>query len=579
MINKRSILGFNIQINEIDKIKYSFYVSKKISEPVARILSTRSVVNEKNFNDFLDPKIKNLLPHPFELKDCEDLCKILDSVILDNKKIGIIADYDVDGSSSAALLDLYFNAIGFKNFIIHIPNRITEGYGVSKSAIDKLALLDCKILLSLDCGVTAFEAIDYANSKGLDFLVIDHHKQDELNGLPMAKAIVNPNRTDDESGLTYLCACGVLWVVLIGLNIVLEQNNYFKIKQKPDLMQYLDIVAVASVCDVMSMEGLNRAFYKKGLELISSKSHKGLAVLLEKLNVTSISNGTIGYKIGPVVNAGGRLAAEKSEFLGYNILKTKEFNDEIFSLTNKAIECNLLRMEIELDILEDIKINEEDINKDGFVFIYYKTWHEGLIGIIASRLKDKYHMPVFVGFINENNEIKMSARSVDEIDIGDIIINAVNKGILIKGGGHKKAGGLSLELKNVDLFRNFVKESIASVYVNKVKFFDSIIVPTSVNEEFLDFLSKLEPFGINNAKPLFLFTGFILDKIEEREKMYTIHLTARNTFKKFRATLFKRSFDNVAFLSNYISKEIEFLGNIEKNNGYINILIEDFVEN
>lgn len=579
MINKKTSLGFNIKINEIDKIKYSFYILQKISEPIARILSTRAVVNEGNFKDFLDPKIKNLLPHPFTLKDCEKLCKILQSMLIENKKLGIIADYDVDGSSSGALIDLYLKSIGFNNFVVHIPNRINEGYGVSKDVIDKLIFQNCDMILSIDCGITAFEAIEYAKLKGVDFLVIDHHKQDESRDLPVAQAIVNPNRIDDESGLHYLCACGVLWIVLIGLNIVLEQDGYFKLRKKPDLMDYLDIVGIASVCDVMSMEGLNRAFYSQAMKLLEKKSHKGLTILLEKLNITNISNGTVGYKIGPIINAGGRLAEDGSEFLGYRLLSSKDINNDVFKIADKAIECNILRTQIEIDILESVEINKEILKKNGFIFVYNKDWHEGLVGIIASRLKDKYHVPTFVGFINEKNEIKMSARSVDEVDIGELIINAVNKGLLLKGGGHKKAGGLTIELKNVQTFCDFIKDTMFGMEVKKVKLVDSILFPEAINDKFFDFLSQLEPFGINNTRPLFLCNGFLLEKIEQREKFFSLHLASKAVYRKFRATVFRRSFDSLDFLQEFLGKEIEFIASVEKNNGYINIIVEDFVEN
>lgn len=571
---KKSIFDFEVKKKPVDNDKYLFFLKNDINETLAEILASNTIVNEENYNDFLSPKLKNLIPNPNVLTDCEKSAEVFIKYIKDGKKFGFICDYDVDGSTCAAMINIFFRKINYNNFVVHVPNRITEGYGPSKFAIDKLISLGCDIITSMDCGINAHEVVEYSNNKGVLFCIIDHHKEDEIKGVPSAYAVVNPNRVDCKSGLNNLSAAGVLFIFLIKLNSLLEK--------KVEIIDLINLVCLSTICDVMSLSGLNRAFYKYGSGLVKKRTHYGLNKLLEKLNVdlNNVSSSTFGYKIGPVINAGGRLCENDSQYTGYKILRTTEQDQDIDRLCDEAINMNIVRGEIERQISDSVEIDNEFVLKNKFIFVYDKNWHEGLIGIIASRLKERYHCPCFVGYENDVRIVKMSSRSVDNIDIGNAILKGVNAGILIKGGGHKKAGGLTMSVEKVEEFKQLLIEE-CKIETKKEILYNSILSINKIDIEFCKKLETLEPFGIDNPACSFLITGCKLFKFEEKEKYISVVAKSDIGNKIFYLSAFNKDKKIIDFLNEKISQNIQFVGEISANffnqKEYLSIIVKEFL--
>ena len=421
-----------------------------LDEITARLLSIRNI-DKKYVNLYLKPSIKNLVPNPNCLKDMEKTSLRILKAIDRKEKIGIFGDYDVDGASSTALLGNYFKLIK-QDFEIYIPDRQSEGYGPSIKSFQKLINQKVSLIITVDCGTMSFEAIDFANSKNIDVIVLDHH-QSEIN-LPKAFSIINPNRIDDSSNLNYLCAAGICFMTLISLNTLLRKSNWFRKKKikEPDLINFLDLVSLGTICDVVPLIGLNRAIVKQGLKIINLKKNLGLKTLIDICKIESkTSTYHLGYIIGPRINAGGRVGkcSHGAKLLLNNNPK------ESFQIANELEKFNSERKKLEKDLL-NVALNTVNKNiNDPVLVLYGHDWHEGVIGIIASRIKDKFNKPTII--ISLNNKIgKASARSIVGFDIGEVILSALQNKILIKGGGHKMAGGFSIEANKIEMFKEFI---------------------------------------------------------------------------------------------------------------------------
>ena len=439
-MNKSSLLGKEwifkkFDNNEVNFIKENF----SLNEILSKIISSKKL-NREDLSNYINPIIKNLLPNPQVLRDMTKGIERTYQAIISNEKIGIFGDYDVDGATSTAFLSRYFKSIKQENEI-YIPDRSTEGYGPSKKGFDKLLKNNSKLIFTLDCGTLAFEPIDYLTKKKIDVIVLDHH-QSEIN-LPNAHSIINPNRLDDDSNLNYLCAAGVTFMFLVGLNKKLRNENWFKNNNltEPNLLNYLDLVSLGTICDVVPLIGLNRAFVKQGIKILKKKKNIGLKTLIDLCKLdNNLNTYQIGYIIGPRINAGGRVGKCTH---GAKLL-IEEDPKSVFTIANELNTFNYERQNIEKDLLNIVlnKINNPE--KNPIIILVGEKWHEGVIGIIASRIKDKYNKPaIIISF--ENNVGKASARSVTGFDIGSLIISAVQENLLIKGGGHKMAGGFSIK--------------------------------------------------------------------------------------------------------------------------------------
>ena len=482
--------------------------SHSLSEIVAKLLSIR----KKNINDvslFLKPTIKNLLPNPLLLKDMNNALSRTYSSILKSELIGIFGDYDVDGATSTALLSKYFISINRK-IITYIPDRKKEGYGPTINAFNKLIKKGAKVIFTVDCGTLSFEPVKAAQNQGIDVIVLDHHQSDLK--IPNACAVINPNRYDEKSKLTYLCAAGVCFMFLIGLNKKLRDSGWFQKEniEEPNILDYLDLVSLGTVCDVVPLVDLNRAIVKQGLKVIKKRSNLGLKTLYDLCNIKSQpSTYDLGFQLGPRINAGGRVGKSSH---GAELLISKD-PQKTYQLANDLNKFNEERKSIEALLMEKVNFEVKKFSKDPVLVLTGNNWHEGIIGIIASRIKDKFNKPVVIITINEN-QCKGSARSVYGFDIGTNIINAVQLNILEKGGGHKMAGGFSIEKNKIDIFRSFLIKNFNKIKNDTAKihniFLDSKIAPSALNLDYYEEIYSLEPFGPGNSEPKFVIENLKL---------------------------------------------------------------------
>ena len=423
--------------------------------------------------------------------------------IKNNEKIGILGDYDVDGATSTALLGRYFDEINI-SYEIYIPDRKLEGYGPSIKGFDKLINSKSKIIFTVDCGTLSFDAIDYAKNKNIDVIVLDHH-QSEIN-LPKAHSIINPNRLDDKSNLQYLCAAGVTFMFLISINKYLRSINWFNNhnKKEPNLLNYLDLVSLGTVCDVVPLVGLNRAIVKQGLKILKINKNLGLKTLLDICKIeTNPSIYHLGYVLGPRINAGGRVGKCSH---GANLLLNSN-PKEAFKLAIELDQFNKERQMLERDMLEKILKECKTSLNDPVLILQGNNWHEGVIGIVAARLKDRFNKPTIIISLNKNIG-KASARSIVGFDIGAVIIAATQEKLLLKGGGHKMAAGFSINKENIKRFKEFVFNKFNRINldlsIERPPFIDSEISPSAINLEFYNKINVLSPFGSGNPEPKFI---------------------------------------------------------------------------
>jgi len=494
-----------------------FSENYSLTEIVARLLSIRKK-NIENINLFLDPKIKNLLPNPLHLKDMKNAVERVYRSIMEGQSIGIFGDYDVDGASSTALLARYFSSINQK-VETYIPDRQKEGYGPSIEGFNFLINKGAKIIFTVDCGTLAFEPINEVQKANVDVIVLDHHQSDTK--LPKACAVVNPNRYDDNSGLNYLCAAGVCFVFLVALNKILRDHNWFKknkVKQ-PNILNFLDLVSLGTVCDVVPLIGLNRAIVKQGLKIIKQRSNLGLKTLYDLCKIESQpTTFELGFVLGPRINAGGRVGKSSH---GSELLISDD-PQNTYRIAIDLDKSNKERKSIEMMLSEQIDTEVKKYHNHPVLVMSGKGWHEGIIGIVASRIKEKYNKPTIL--ISLNNQIgKGSARSIFGFDIGSLIIKAVEAGILIKGGGHKMAGGFTLKEEKIPIFRNFLIDNFEKKFTNYSKnsnlYLDAIIAPSALNEEFFKEINCLAPFGSGNSEPKFMI---------ENTKVISSNIVANN---------------------------------------------------
>ncbi len=505
-----SVLGKNWIIKKYNSEIVSYLKENfNLSEIISRLLSIRNIKIEE-VNLFLNPRIKNLLPNPFILKDMEKTVNRTIKAIISKEKIGIFGDYDVDGTTSIALLVNYFNKLGQPS-TIYIPDRKKEGYGPNTQGFNKLISEGSNLIFTVDCGTMSFDTINSLENK-IDVIVLDHH-QSEIE-LPKAFSVVNPNRFDDSSKLNYLCAAGVCFMFLIALNKKLRDLEWFKKNhiQEPNLIDFLDLVSLGTVCDVVPLIGLNRAIVSQGLKIFNKFSNPGLKILKNICGIeTNLNTYHLGYVLGPRINAGGRVGKCSH---GANLLLSKD-PKKVFIIASELENFNKERKCIEKDMLAKIEKKIVVDPSEPVTVLSGHNWHGGVIGIIASRLKDKFNKPTIIISIS-NGVGKASARSVHGFDIGTFVINAVQKNILIRGGGHKMAAGFSIKEEKIEEFKDFINKSFLKIKKdmnnNNEIFYDSIISPSALNENFYDEINSLSPFGSGNPEPRFVIENLEIIK-------------------------------------------------------------------
>ncbi|MDG1437062.1 MAG: single-stranded-DNA-specific exonuclease RecJ [Rickettsiaceae bacterium] len=486
--------------------------SLKISDLLARLLSSR-VRTLQETEKFLDPKIKSYLPDPLHLRDMEKAVDRIARAIESNEKICIFADYDVDGATSSALLSNIFQELKVDS-TIYVPDRISEGYGPTVEAMKKIRKSGASVLITVDCGSVAFEALSAASDLGMDTIVIDHHIS--LDHLPKAVAVINPNRLDETSDCKDLAAVGVSFLFAVALFTKLKNTGFFQDRdiKPPNLMQQLDIVALGTVCDVMQLTGLNRAFVKQGLKVARSRANIGYKTLCDVADIQeAISCYHLGFILGPRINAGGRVGKSS---LGATLLSTKS---ELVAqnIAEELNKHNEERKVIELVMLEKAFMMAESQKDDAMLFITGEGWHPGVIGIVAGRLKEKYNKPVAVIAMNDGVG-KASCRSIKGVDFGCKVIEAKQKDLLVAGGGHAMAAGFTVEESKISelhaFFNNEIMKDLEKSEEHLYEYYDINLTSSAATLDLLSEIETLEPFGVGNPSPVFRFSNLYVLKAD-----------------------------------------------------------------
>lgn len=473
---------------------------------VKKILAGRGISGEANVKKFLNPSIKEYMPNPSVLTDMDAAARIIADAVQGREKIAIYGDYDVDGITSTAIFVKYLRAIN-ADVIWHLPTREGEGYGLNNDAIDEIANNGARLLITVDCGISGVGEVVYARERGLRVVVTDHHSPD--NTLPDADAVVNPKRLDDTSGLTYLAGVGVAFLTLVALNRELKNRGLGL--DNSELMNFMDLVALGTICDTMPLIGLNRAFVATGLKVLGLQQNLGLRVLMDIAGIKQPSVYAAGFALGPRLNAAGRLDTAAPAL---DLLLTDNpliAND----LANKLHVMNLERIDIQNAIMLRACEMAEEYCAAGRVslFVCGENWHGGVMGIIAGRLKDKYNVPSCVA-TKSDGVINGSGRSISGVDLGKIIHEALAAGIVSEGGGHAAAAGFSLAVENESAFceflENAVKEQLNGEMPSPELVVDAEIDAGAANMRLVKKMSGLAPFGQGNPEPTLVLRGGVL---------------------------------------------------------------------
>ncbi len=484
--------------------RQSLALSQRLGLPeiVGRVLAARGVGLE-DAGGFLNPTLKDLLPDPNRLKGMDKAAERLARAVMDGEQIGIFGDYDVDGATSAALLKRFIAAVGGQS-TAYIPDRLKEGYGPNTPALLKLKDEGASVIVTVDCGTAAFEPLEAASKAGLDVIVVDHHEAEAK--LPPATAIINPNRLDDESGLGQLAAVGVAFLLAVAVNRALRDLGWYGSRAEPDLMQWLDLVALGTICDVVPLTGINRALVAQGLKVMAARNNTGLRALADVAGLTE-APGTYhaGFLLGPRINAGGRIGAAD---LGARLLGTDDAA-EATEIAHRLDELNKERKFIEASVRDAAMAEVEKAGDDlGPVIVAAgEGWHPGVIGIVAGRLAERFNRPACVVALKDDTGTG-SGRSVSGVDLGAAIIAACQAGILVKGGGHKMAAGFTVERGKLVEFQAFLTDRIAAAVGEKgiqpSLYLDGAVKPAAANLSLLEALQQVGPFGAGNPEPRFV---------------------------------------------------------------------------
>ncbi|NEI69475.1 single-stranded-DNA-specific exonuclease RecJ [Rhizobium lusitanum] len=474
-----------------------------LPELIARVLAGRGVGQDEAMA-FLDPTIRGLMPDPHLLTDCEKAAQRLLHAVRKGETVAIFGDYDVDGAASTALLYRFLTHFGVPASI-YIPDRIFEGYGPNPTAIGQLIDNGATLIVTVDCGSTSFESLEVAKARGIDVVVIDHHQV--AHELPPCHALVNPNREDDLSGQGHLCAAGVVFMVLVAALRLLREAGDSRVRSI-DLLAWLDIVALATVCDVVPLKGLNRAYVVKGLIAARHQGNLGLAALFRKAGLAGpVTPYHFGFLIGPRINAGGRIG---DAALGARLL-TLEDAGEAETIAAKLDDLNRERQAMEAAMLQEAEAEAlaEYGNGDGASVIVTarENWHPGIVGLIASRLKDKFRRPAFAIAFDSAGKGTGSGRSINGFDMGRMVRAAVDAGLLVKGGGHAMAAGLTVERSNLGKLRAFFTEKaekqVPGLVANETLKIDGALGASGATVELIDRLETAGPYGSGHPQPIF----------------------------------------------------------------------------
>ncbi|GAB4152497.1 MAG: single-stranded-DNA-specific exonuclease RecJ [Sphingomonadales bacterium] len=470
---------------------------------VGRLLAARGVDLEAAA-DFLEPSLRALMPDPDCLADMAAAAARLADAVQAGEDVVIFGDYDVDGATSAALLIRFLRAVGGRARH-YIPDRLREGYGPNIPALRQLAGEGARLVVTVDCGIQAFDALAAAADAGLDVIVVDHHKA--ATALPEAVAVVNPNRLDDGSGLGQLAAVGVAFMLAVATNRLLRGRGHFgTARAEPELLGLLDLVALGTVCDVVPLTGLNRAFVRQGLKVLAARRNPGLKALADVAGMDE-APGTYhaGFLLGPRVNAGGRVGEAD---LGARLLSLDD-DKEVQRIAARLHALNQERRDIEASVLETALARVGDPGDAPIVVTAARGWHAGVIGIVAARLKERFARPVMVIALDDTGIGKGSGRSIQGVDLGAAVIEAQRRGLLLAGGGHAMAAGLTVAEDRVDDLRDCLTELLAAPVARARAqaglAIDGVLTARGATPDLVEAIEQAGPFGVGNPSPRFAF--------------------------------------------------------------------------
>ena len=497
-----------------DRVALALAQSLDVPEIVGRALAARGI-GPDDAPAFLNPTIRDFLPDPSHLKDMEQGIERLASAIVQGERLAIFGDYDVDGATSAALLVRFLDAVGGRTQV-YIPDRLAEGYGPSDTALLGLLADGVSVVVTVDCGTGSHAPLKTAAEAGLDVIIVDHHKAEPQ--LPRAVAVINPNRLDETSPHGQLAAVGVAFLLVVGLNRALRDAGWYSTRPEPDLMRWLDLVALGTICDVVPLTDVNRALVTQGLKVMARRTNPGLAALADVARVNE-PPGTFhaGFLLGPRVNAGGRVG---DSGLGARLLATDDAV-EAERIARRLDELNRERQVIEADVFEQaLAMVGESGEGEGIsrlIFVAGEGWHPGVVGIVASRLKERFNRPACVVSVDQDRGMG-SGRSVTGVDLGSAVIAAAQTGLLVKGGGHAMAAGFTVERDRLNALKEFlaerVAEGIAEAALVPSLNVDGALRVKGATIDLIESLQRVAPFGAGNPEPRFVLASVGLVKAD-----------------------------------------------------------------
>lgn len=515
-MSKPSILGVESSVREQkwvsradDKDVEALLQTTELDPLTARLVAGRGI-EFADIDAFLNPRLRTSLPDPSTLKDMDIAVAAIFGAIEHNRRVCIFADYDVDGGTSAAQLLRWAKSLG-QDWSLYVPDRLLEGYGPSTEAFDKLQKDGIELVVTVDCGAAAHGALSHATEIGLDVIVIDHHLMDQTR--PKAKAIINPNRHDDESGLGHLAAAGVVFMTVIALN---REANNRSMSPNFKMMDLLGLAALGTICDVVPLKGLNRAIVSQGLKVLSQKREAGIEALADIAGLSPpFTTRDAGFGFGPRINAGGRIGVSH---MGAELLSTEDLqlaHSHAAELDRVNTERRALQSRIQEEAMSEAL---KTTNAEPIIIVHMPNWHPGIIGIVAGRVKDRFNKPCIVIGTDEAGIGKGSGRSIKGVNLGEALSQARNEGLLLSGGGHEMAGGLTIEVDKIERFIAFMKKSliisVTKARANQALKIDAIIGLNSVSLTTLDVLDEVAPYGAGNPTPVFALHDVRIDYAE-----------------------------------------------------------------
>ena len=532
---------------------------------LARILAARSV-EEEDAVDYLTPTLKKLMPNPTKFVDMEKAAARLVKAIENKEQVAIFGDYDVDGACSSAILSKFLNFFQLKTKI-YIPDRIVEGYGPNPTAMEMLAREGASLIVTVDCGANSPEAIKAARNVGADVVVLDHHQMGEIHN--EANALVNPNRPDDRSGQGHLCAAAIVFITVAWTCKLLREKKH--IKTVPDVLEYLDLVALATICDVVPLIGVNRAFVQKGLQVARTLHNPGIAALArvarvgEPLNVFHF-----GFLLGPRINAGGRIG---DPALGARLLTCQSL-EEANGIADKLNQLNQERQAMEAEQLlqaeADIEIMKNGLEQPKVIVVANANWHPGIVGIVAARLKEKFNCPAFAIALKPDGTGVGSGRSISGINLGEIVREAVDLGLLVKGGGHAMAAGITILESKVSEFliwlENKISKTVDDLRADRSITIDGMISASGATKDLVDLIDQAGPFGSGNPTPIFALPSHRLVDVREVGNGHLSMTLMNSDGTRIKAIAFRSVGTALGdFLTGNLGQTIHVAGNLNLN--------------